>query len=72
MCLELVRTSVGASRVQLNDYAAIKYNPAGTLLWIARYDGPGQDMDDVCDMEVDDLGNVYVTGYGMGIGPPTL
>ena len=44
------------------DYATIKYDPSGTEQWVARYNGPGNALDEPFDLEVDDLGNVYVTG----------
>ncbi len=42
------------------DYATIKYNTYGSLLWTARYDETSSDR--VTSMEIDDSGNVYVTG----------
>ena len=45
------------------DFATIKYDPNGNVLWTARYNGPGINKDDVpAALSVDLLGNVYVTG----------
>ena len=50
-----------------HDYATVKYDPYGTQLWVSRYTGPGT-YSCANDIEVDGSGNVYVTGYSMGIG----
>lgn len=50
------------------DYTAIKYSPSGEQLWVARYNGPGNDTDWVSSMAADNSGNVYLTGASMGKG----
>lgn len=44
------------------DYATVKYNSSGTLIWAKRYDGPGHSDDIAKDIAVDHSNNVIVTG----------
>jgi uncharacterized delta-60 repeat protein len=50
------------------DMLIVRYNSAGTLLWERRYNGPGDDNDDVYGLAVDAAGNVLVTGTSDGEG----
>ena len=52
----------------LSDYCTIKYSPNGDSLWVRRYNGPGNGLDVVSSIAVDNSGNVYVTGSSWGSG----
>jgi uncharacterized delta-60 repeat protein len=49
------------------DYATLKYDAGGNVLWTARYDGPGPVQDHAYGIAVDASGNVYVAGYSATI-----
>lgn len=63
----------GGSRGSNNkaDYATLKYNSQGGLVWARRYDGPGNDIDSANDLFVDGRGNVFITGQSTGRGGDT-
>ncbi len=49
------------------DYATVKYDAAGTELWVARYDAGSTDA--AQSLVVDGSGNAYVTGYTYQVAP---
>jgi len=49
-----------------NDITTLKYNKNGSLLWVARYNGPGNGDDGGTGIVLDGENNVYVTGYSFG------
>ena len=51
-----------------SDYATIKYDSLGVEQWVVRYNGPGNIGDGAGAIVIDDLGNVYVTGFSVGSG----
>jgi len=50
------------------DYATIKYDLNGNEIWVARYNGLGNNVDWAKAITIDDSGNVYVTGHSRGSG----
>ena len=45
------------------DCATLKYSPDGDLLWASSYDGPDNGGDVLISIALDDLANVYVSGF---------
>lgn len=50
------------------DYATVMYGPGGAQQWVARYNGPGNSVDEARDVVLDGSGNAYVTGISTGSG----
>lgn len=48
------------------DYATLKYNPNGSQVWLNRYNGPGNNVDEAHAIIQDPYGFTYVTGFSMG------
>ena len=61
-------TGIGWGYGNDSDYATVKYNSSGEQQWVARYDGPGHNLDTSMAIAVDPSGNVYVTGRSTGSG----
>lgn len=55
--------SRNGSTTATQDYATVKYNTYGVEQWAVRYEGPGNELDQASSIAVDNLGNVYVTGW---------
>jgi len=53
------------------DYVTIKYNSGGVEKWVERYDGPTSSNDSPTDINIDNSGNIYITGWSEGISLPT-
>ncbi len=52
-----------------DDYATIKYSPdSNEPIWVARYNGPGNNNDRAYAIGVDSNENIYVTGRSYGFG----
>lgn len=49
-----------------DDFATVKYDAAGTEVWVRRYSGPAAGADWATAVAVDGSGNSYVTGSSYG------
>ncbi len=51
-----------------DDIATVKYSPAGALLWVNRYNAPGNIGEVGSAVVSDSAGNTYVVGTSRGVG----
>ncbi len=49
-----------------NDYSTIKYNSLGSELWVARYNGPANQVDKGISVKSDSKGGIFVLGFSVG------
>lgn len=63
---ELIVTGLSYGANLSYDYATIKYNASGNVLWTSVYNGTGGSNDAVSGIALDNAGNVYVTGQSYG------
>ncbi len=49
-----------------DDFATVKYDAAGTEIWVRRYNGPAAGADWATSIAVDASGNSYVSGSSFG------
>jgi hypothetical protein len=59
-------TSYGGSSYY--DWATVKYDLLGQQVWVARYNGPGNQVDAPSAVAVDHEGAIYVAGTSVGSG----
>jgi hypothetical protein len=45
------------------DMTIIKYSPSGTEEWVTRYNYPANETDNIASADLDESGNIYVTGF---------
>ncbi len=61
-------TGFGGFNQSMWDYITMKCDSSGNIKWIRTYNGPANETDQANDIELDNEGNVYVTGGSKGIG----
>jgi len=54
------------SSTKSNDFATVKCNANGKIIWSAIYNGWAKQLDIGYDMTIDDRGNIYVVGESAG------
>lgn len=59
-------TGYSATTGNRSEYATLKYNAKGELIWASRFKGNGNGFNYPRSMVIDALGQLYVTGYSSG------
>jgi len=70
-CDHLGNIYLGGSRAggdTYHDFFTMRYNATGEVAWTETYNGPGNYWDKASDIAVGTMGNVYVTGFSVGVG----
>ncbi len=65
----VIVTGYSVGLISSEDFLTIKYNSAGSELWINSYDNPDMNDIDIANaMTLDNSGNIYITGFSIGNG----
>ncbi len=51
-----------------NNYITFKYDSLGTMQWLVKTNGSGNNSDQAYSMATDTIGNIYITGLSKGAG----
>lgn len=51
-----------------DDYFTVRLDTVGTEIWTKRFDGPASNSDQMSAFQIDDFGNIFVTGSSSGSG----
>ncbi len=61
-------TGESDSQAGRREFATVKYNSEGQVVWVARYDDPANVASTPSSIMLDDQGNVYVVGRSQNLG----
>lgn len=61
-------TGSSQSASSREDYATVKFDMNGKMLWSASHNGAANGVDTPTALALDQVGNVYVTGKSLGLG----
>lgn len=51
-----------------DDYFTVRLDTVGNEIWTKRFDGPASNSDQMSAFQIDDFGNIFVTGSSSGSG----
>lgn len=51
-----------------DDYFTVRLDTLGNEIWTKRFDGPASNSDQMSAFQIDDFGNIFVTGSSSGTG----